>query len=578
MHFQMARIAKENILLLFTVAGVLAGILLGITLRDPEAKWSKRHLSYLRFPGDVFVQMLKMLILPLIMSSIITSLASVDPHTAGKLGMISLMYYFITTMMAVILGIVLVVLIQPGKWMTTNIEEIVGEVNKAPCISTAVDTILDLVRSLFPENLMEATFRSHKVCMKFLNGSQQMNPDIVLKMSTEERAAFTELPERVTSDGMNILGLVMFSVALGITIGWIGEEGNALKAFFKSLETVSMKLISLVIWYSPLGITFLIASQIVGMKDPGKELQRLMGYMITVLIGLFIHGFVMLPILMITLARRNPIKYVYGMAQALLTALATSSSSATLPLSIKCVEENNGVDSRVARFVLPLGATINMDGTALYEAVAAIYISQCVGLDLSLGQIILVSLTATLASIGAAGIPQAGIVTMIMVLIAIGLPSNLFILIFPVDFFLDRIRTTVNVHGDSIGAAVVGKLCENLTATLASIGAAGIPQAGIVTMIMVLIAIGLPSNLFILIFPVDFFLDRIRTTVNVHGDSIGAAVVGKLCEKYLKQDRTAGAASEHNEQGYSMLSTTASPDPSKRISIGNHHYENSHML
>ncbi|PIO76606.1 excitatory amino acid transporter 1 family protein [Teladorsagia circumcincta] len=406
------------------------------------------------------------------------------------------------------LSIVLVVLIQPGKWMTTNIEEIVGEVNKAPCISTAVDTILDLVRSLFPENLMEATFRSHKVCMKFLNGSQQMNPDVVLKMSTEERAAFTELPERVTSDGMNILGLVMFSVALGITIGWIGEEGNALKAFFKSLETVSMKLISLVIWYSPLGITFLIASQIVGMKDPGKELQRLMGYMITVLIGLFIHGFVMLPILMITLARRNPIKYVYGMAQALLTALATSSSSATLPLSIKCVEENNGVDSRVARFVLPLGATINMDGTALYEAVAAIYISQCVGLDLSLGQIILVSLTATLASIGAAGIPQAGIVTMIMVLIAIGLPSNLFILIFPVDFFLDRIRTTVNVHGDSIGAAVVGKLCE----------------------------------------------------------------------KYLKQDRTAGAASEHNEQGYSMLSTTASPDPSKRISIGNHHYENSHML
>ncbi|VDL79787.1 unnamed protein product [Nippostrongylus brasiliensis] len=500
----MVRIAKENILLIFTVVGVVAGILLGITLRDPETKWSKRHLSYLRFPGDVFVQMLKMLILPLIMSSIITSLASVDSHTAGKLGMISLIYYFITTMMAVILGIVLVVMIQPGKWMATNIEEIVGEVNKAPCISTAIDTILDLVRSLFPENLMEATFRSHKVCMKFLNGSELVNPDFVLKMSSEERTVFTELPERITSDGMNILGLVMFSVALGITIGWIGEEGAPLKSFFKSLETVSMKLISLVIWYSPVGITFLIAAQIVAMKDPGKELQRLMGYMITVLIGLFIHGFVMLPILMITLARRNPIKYVYGMAQALLTALATSSSSATLPLSIKCVEENNGVDSRVARFVLPLGATINMDGTALYEAVAAIYISQCVGLDLSLGQIILVSLTATLASIGAAGIPQAGIVTMIMVLIAIGLPSNLFILIFPVDFFLDRIRTTVNVHGDSIGAAVVGKLCE----------------------------------------------------------------------KYLKQ----GSAGERNEQGYSMLSTNASPDPSKRISIGNHHYENSHML
>ncbi|KAE9413588.1 hypothetical protein Angca_007041, partial [Angiostrongylus cantonensis] len=499
----MVRIAKENILLIFTVAGVVAGVVTGITLRDPDVKWSKRHLSYLRFPGDVFVQMLKMLILPLIMSSIISSLASVDSHTAGKLGMISLIYYFITTMMAVILGIVLVVMIQPGKWTSTNIEEVVGEVNKVPCISNAMDTILDLVKSLFPENLVEATFRSHKMCLKFFNGTQSINPDSVLKMSSEDRAMFTELPERISSDGMNILGLVMFSVALGITIGYIGEEGVPLKAFFKSLETVSMRLIALVIWYSPIGITFLIAAQIVGMKDPGKELQRLMGYMITVLIGLFIHGFVVLPILMITLGRRNPIKYVYGMAQALLTALATSSSSATLPLSIKCVEENNGVDSRVARFVLPLGATINMDGTALYEAVAAIYISQCVGLDLSMGQVILVSLTATLASIGAAGIPQAGIVTMIMVLIAIGLPSNLFILIFPVDFFLDRIRTTVNVHGDSIGAAVVGKLCE----------------------------------------------------------------------KYLKQ----GATNSRNEQGYSMLSTHASPDPTKRMSIGNHHYENSHM-
>ncbi|KAK6062291.1 transporter, dicarboxylate/amino acid:cation Na+/H+ symporter family protein [Cooperia oncophora] len=507
MRFQMVRLAKENILLIFTVAGVVAGVLLGITLRDPDVKWSKRHLSYLRFPGDVFVQMLKMLILPLIMSSIIVLVAlpmrppisSVTVRAwplsirtlRANFGMISLLYYFITTMMAVILG------------------------------------------AFFLKNLMEATFRSHKVCMKFLNGSEQMNPDVVLKLSADERAAFTELPERVTSDGMNILGLVMFSVALGITIGWIGEEGHALKAFFKSLETVSMKLISLVIWYSPLGIAFLIASQIVGMKDPGKELQRLMGYMITVLIGLFIHGFVMLPILMIHAGKAEPnqvrlrngtsafnrtcyefqsflmIDKTYILPDAQNAAKSLISSSATLPLSIKCVEENNGVDSRVARFVLPLGATINMDGTALYEAVAAIYISQCVGLELTLGQIILVSLTATLASIGAAGIPQAGIVTMIMVLIAIGLPSNLFILIFPVDFFLDRIRTTVNVHGDSIGAAVVGKLCE----------------------------------------------------------------------KYLKQDRTAaGASSEHNEQGYSMLSTTASPDPSKRISIGNHHYENSHML
>ncbi|CAJ0583690.1 unnamed protein product, partial [Mesorhabditis spiculigera] len=502
-------VQKENVLLLLTVFGVVCGTVLGVVMRDSENPMSRKHLAYLRFPGDVFVQMLKMLILPLILSSIITSLSSVDSGTAGKLGVISLAFYFTTTMSAVILGIILVVLIQPGTWVVTDIEAALGETKKTPpCISNAVDTVLDLVKSLFPENLVEATFRSEKVCMKFLNGSVLVDPEIVMKMSVAERAIFEEVPEKVRSDSLNILGLVMFSVALGITIGWIGEEGRALRAFFRSLEACSMKLIGLVIWVSPIGITFLIAAQIVGMKDPGKELQRLLGYMITVLLGLFIHGFIILPLIMVVLARKNPIKYVYGMAQALLTALATSSSSATLPLSIKCCEENNGIDPRVTRFVLPLGATINMDGTALYEAVAAIYIAQCVGLNLSLGQIILVSLTATLASIGAAGIPQAGIVTMIMVLIAIGLPSNLFILIYPIDFFLDRIRTTVNVHGDSIGAAVVARLCE----------------------------------------------------------------------KYLQE----GAVEIEVKQpeGYQVLSQTASPDPSKKltVAVNNHHDANSHML
>uniref|UniRef100_A0A915IJL2 Amino acid transporter n=1 Tax=Romanomermis culicivorax TaxID=13658 RepID=A0A915IJL2_ROMCU len=216
--------------------------------------------------------------------------------------------------------------------------------------------------------------------------------------------------------------------------------------------------------YAPMGIIFLTSYQIVQMDNPTKELYRLTGYMITVLTGLFLHGVVILPTIFFVCTRRNPFKFVYGMLPSLLTALGTSSSSATLPLTIKCCEENNGIDPRVSRFVLPLGATINMDGTALYEAVAALYIAQVLNRVMSLGDIILVSLTATLASIGAAGIPQAGIVTMIMVLIAVGLPSNYFILIIPVDWFLvgrDRFRTLTNVHGDSLGTGVVQKFCED---------------------------------------------------------------------------------------------------------------------
>ncbi|KRX98720.1 putative sodium-dependent excitatory amino acid transporter glt-4 [Trichinella pseudospiralis] len=255
------------------------------------------------------------------------------------------------------------------------------------------------------------------------NGTYKIPTEIVMQLSQEEKDLLLEAPQTRLGKGMNILGLIFFSVVFGLFISLQEEEGEPLRDFFKSLESVMMKMIAVVIWYAPAGIIFLTAHQIVVFKDPVKELQRLVGYMITVLSGLAIHAFVVLPLIMLLVARRNPIKYAYGILPALLTALGTSSSSATLPLTIKCCEKNNGVDPRVTRFVLPLGATINMDGTALYEAVAALYIAQTLKIDLSFGHF---------------------------------------------DSYIskhwcsrDRIRTTVNVFGDSLGAGVVHKLCIN---------------------------------------------------------------------------------------------------------------------
>ncbi|KRY40658.1 putative sodium-dependent excitatory amino acid transporter glt-4 [Trichinella spiralis] len=432
---------KDKLLLLFTVIACVLGLVLGICLRGRSPAFTPRELMYLRFPGELFLRMLQMLILPLIVSSIISSIAQLNSKTAGELGLYTVLYYFTTTLLAVVEGIILVMTIRPGDWSTdVNIADDAPEA--APCLSSAVDTILDLIsRNLFPENLIEACFQSVKTCMTFSNvssggnGTYKIPTEIVMQLSQEEKDLLLEAPQTRLGKGMNILGLIFFSVVFGLFISLQEEEGEPLRDFFKSLESVMMKMIAVVIWYAPAGIIFLTAHQIVVFKDPVKELQRLVGYMITVLSGLAIHAFVILPLIMLLVARRNPIKYAYGILPALLTALGTSSSSATLPLTIKCCEKNNGVDPRVTRFVLPLGATINMDGTAL--------------------------LTATLASIGAAGIPQAGIVTMLMVLMAIGLPTKYFILIIPVDWFLDRIRTTVNVFGDSLGAGVVHKLCIN---------------------------------------------------------------------------------------------------------------------
>ncbi|KAJ8315652.1 hypothetical protein KUTeg_007802 [Tegillarca granosa] len=263
---------------------------------------------------------------------------------------------------------------------------------------------------------------------------------------------------------MNVLGLVVFSIFFGIIIGRMGHKGKPLADFFESLSEATMQLIRLSLYlysrYSPIGILFLIAAKVVEMQDPEKTFEQLLYYFITVMCGLVVHGFVTLPLLYLIIVRKNPFRFIYGVTQALVTALGTSSSSATLPITMRCLEENNGVDSRITKFVAPVGATINMDGTALYEAVAVLFIGQIRGFDLSIGQVVTVSITSTAAAIGAAGVPQAGLVTMVIVLTAVGFPTDDVTLVIAIDWLLDRFRTAVNVLGDAIGAGIVHHLSK----------------------------------------------------------------------------------------------------------------------
>uniref|UniRef100_A0A914CBS5 Amino acid transporter n=1 Tax=Acrobeloides nanus TaxID=290746 RepID=A0A914CBS5_9BILA len=241
----------------------------------------------------------------------------------------------------------------------------------------------------------------------------------------------------------------------------MGEKGRIMVEFFSVLDQAIMRLVMYVMWYSPIGIMTLIMGKILSINDLSETARMLAMYMVTVLCGLAFHALISLPLLFFVLTRKNPYVFMRGLLQAWITALGTASSSATLPLTFKCLEENLGVDRRVARFVLPVGATINMDGTALYEAVAAIFIAQMNSVHLSMGQVITVSLTSTLASIGAASVPSAGLVTMLLVLTAVGLPVQDVSLIVAVDWFLDRIRTSINVLGDAFGAGIVHHFCKD---------------------------------------------------------------------------------------------------------------------
>ncbi|XP_054646212.1 excitatory amino acid transporter 5 isoform X1 [Dunckerocampus dactyliophorus] len=460
--------AKRNGLLTLSVIAVLSGCTLGFTLRGTQL--STQAKIYFSFPGELLMRMLKMLILPLITSSLMSGLSSMESKACCRMGVLTVTYYLWTTFIAVVVGIVLVIIIKPG--VGTEMES--NRLGGGP-VMTSADALLDLIRNMVPSNLIEATFQQYKTDLVPILKvpTKTIQPNFVYVVPDESdpkgRTVFLELtpPPEVTyktspgsSQQMNVLGIVIFSATMGLLLGRMGERGAPLVNVCQCINECVMKIINAAVWYFPFGIIFLVAGKILDMQDPSTLGKKLGWYGITVLAGLFVHGLVLLPLFYFLLTRKNPFKYIRGLLQAMVIALATSSSSATLPITMKCLLENCHVDRQIARFVLPVGATINMDGTALYEAVAAIFIAQVNDYELDFGQLVTISITATAASIGAAGIPQAGLVTMVIVLTSVGLPPDDITLIVAIDWILDRFRTMINVLGDALAAGIIAHLCR----------------------------------------------------------------------------------------------------------------------
>ncbi len=432
------------LLTVLILLGLVAGILVGQLLFDPRfsitmddsAHAHPIALAAFSFVGDtLFLGLLKMLIVPLIATSVLVGVTSVgDFRDLGRIGLITLVYYILTMGVAATIGLILVTQIQPGKQISADQRD-AGEQtfaatrdvqrNIAEGPSGMVGALKHLVAQIIPTNIIGAA------------------------------AAGQALP------------VIFFSILLGIVITTMGAKGRLLIDLFSALFEAIMILVHGIIWLTPLGVFALLAWTVarIGLSSFG---QAIGGYMITVTVGLAIHGFVVLPAVCAVLGRCNPFKYLHQMRQAMMTALGTDSSSATLPVTMECATEIAGISKRSAGFVLPLGSTVNMDGTALYEAVAVVFLAQAYGIELQTGQLVLVAITATLAAIGAAGIPSAGLVTMVIVINAVNpgleamgsrtIPLAAIGLILGVDRILDMMRTTVNVWGDAVGAKIVDAL------------------------------------------------------------------------------------------------------------------------
>lgn len=438
---------RHHALVLLTVSGVVAGAGLGAALRGLGL--SRTQVTYLAFPGEMLLRMLRMIILPLVVCSLVSGAASLDASSLGRLGGIAIAYFGLTTLGASALAVALAFIIKPGSGAETLKSSDLGleDSGPPPVPKETVDSFLDLARNLFPSNLVVATFKTYATDYK-MDPHNMSNGNITLE----------KIPFGTEIEGMNILGLVLFALMLGVALKKLGSEGEELIRFFNAFNEATMVLVSWIMWYVPVGIMFLVGSKIVEMKDVVMLVTSLGKYIFTSMLGHFIHGGIVLPLIYFVFTRKNPFKFLLGLLTPFATAFATCSSSATLPSMMKCIEENNGVDKQISRFILPIGATVNMDGAAIFQCVATVFIAQLNNIELKAGQIFTILVTATASSVGAAGVPAGGVLTIAIILEAIGLPTHDLSLILAVDWIVDRTTTVVNVEGDALGAGILHHL------------------------------------------------------------------------------------------------------------------------
>ena len=375
------------------------------------AAYNNKPIDWISWLGVVFMRALKMIIIPLVLSSIVSGVVNIGSgESLGRIGFKTISYYILTSLFAILTGLILVNIFRPGVGIETNfIKSADGFVNNQSSIG---QTIMEIV----PTNIIEAMVNN------------------------------------------NMLSIIFFAIVFGFFITKVGNKSeNTLKDFFNALFDVMMKITMWIIRFTPLGI-FGIVAKVIADQDDLSGLAASMGfYMLTVILALAVHAFITLPFILKFIGKISIAKHFRAVSTPLLTAFSTSSSGATLPLTMNAVEKNCGVSNKISSFTLPLGATINMDGTALYECVAAIFIAQAYGVELSVMQQVMIVFVALISSIGAAAIPMAGFFMITVILTAVGLPLEGVGLVLSVDRILDMFRTSVNVLSDTCGAVVIAK-------------------------------------------------------------------------------------------------------------------------
>ncbi|MAV64309.1 MAG: dicarboxylate/amino acid:cation symporter [Pelagibacteraceae bacterium TMED237] len=389
------------------------GILVGL-LYNNSLSMDNTFYDLIVLLGDIFIRLLKMVIVPLVLTSIIIGISSInDRSKIGRMGIKTIIYYISTSLIAILIGLSLVNTIKPGEGANP-----ISGIETYDASQLQSNSIIDIFKRMVPENPIDALASG------------------------------------------DMLSIIFFAIFFGLMLNFVDtKHSKPVLGILNSIYQIILKMTQIILKTAPIGVFGLIVKAV---STSGLSIfKELSLYAITLISGLSIHLFIVIPLILILIVKVNPIKHFKAISSAMVTAFSTSSSSATLPVTIKCVKDNIKVSNETSSFVLPMGATINMDGTALYECVGVLFIAQAIGIPLDASQQFVVVITALLASIGAAGIPSAGTVMLFIVTEAVGLQSDVVAVwvgsMLAIDRPLDMFRTMVNVSSDSVGAAVIAK-------------------------------------------------------------------------------------------------------------------------
>ncbi|OWF47183.1 excitatory amino acid transporter-like [Mizuhopecten yessoensis] len=441
---------NENFLLVLTSVGIVFGFILGFGIR--EVNPSPELLTWIGMPGELFIRMLKLMIIPLIASSVIAATASLDAKSNGRISLVAFIFITVTNVLACVIAIVLALIMKPGVGVTFVTTE-----TKSTAVVETSDVFADLLRNIMPDNIVDMTFQQTIT-------QNEVTYETLIKNTTNGTVKETVKKLNKTvgkTSGTNLLGIIMTCMLMGIALSKADEKGKPVLDLFESLADIFLTILRWLLWFTPLGILSLIAASVASITQL-EEMFRALGMFVGVVtLGIAVHQLILMPLIFFVSTRRNPYRFAVQIGKAWMIGLASTSTAVAIPEMLSACEDDQKVDKRVSRFVIPFCVTLNADGSALFITAAAIFVANITGVNISLGDILIIGILTAICSMALPSIPSSSIVTLVMILTSMNIPADSISLLFAVEWFLDRIRTTSNLVSHTHCVVVTYHFCKN---------------------------------------------------------------------------------------------------------------------